>query len=148
VQFEFHSHRGFSWFYERIVKHKIPPRRPMLTISPGHEEREGEVTRVSPWSSPTPSALPCPGATGSELSTARWRSCALVQAYTSQSALTVCVVASIAPLRSWKLKAKPLVTIKCQAWFYLRLVAYSFFGYPRGHRVINGTAAHRAHRLN
>lgn len=48
-----------------------------------------------------------------------------------------------------KLKAKPLVTKKCQAWFYLRLVAYGYIRLSEGHTVIVGAAATTAlNRLN
>ncbi len=66
-----------------------------------HGKRERDGTRVSPWSSPYAvrfavterdwdrSSAMLAGEVG-----------ALVQAYTSQSALTVCIVALMAPLRS------------------------------------------------
>jgi hypothetical protein len=70
------------------------------------------------------------------------RRCAMVQAQENSSPFTIRVLPFIgaASFRNWK-AATVLVTKKCQAWFYLRLVAYSFFRLSEGHTVVVGTAA-------
>jgi hypothetical protein len=54
------------------------------------------------------------------------------QILVSQYATDSSPVAVMVPLVPGNRKAKSLVTKKCQAWFYLRLAAYSFFRLSEG----------------